>query len=67
MKFSPKVGRYFFYGLLVAGALALCGALTLNSFSAVGDALGMNPMWLGGLCCVIPFVLAGIALANESQ
>ena len=67
MKISPKVSRYFFYGLVVAGALFLCGALTVNSMTSVGDQLGINPMWLGGLCCIIPFALAGIALANESR
>ena len=67
MKLSPKVTRIFFYGVLAAGALFLCTTVTLNSFTNVGERLGMNPMWLGGLCCVVPFVLGGIALANESK
>lgn len=67
MKLSPKVTRFFFYGVIAAAALFLCFTVTMNSFSAAGERLGMNPMWLGGLCCVIPFVLGGIALANESQ
>jgi hypothetical protein len=67
MKLSPKVSRYFFYGLVVAGALFLCTTLTLNSFTNVGERFGINPMWLGGLCCVVPFVLGGLALANESS
>lgn len=67
MKLSPKVTRYFFYGLVAAGLLFLCTTLTLNTFTAAGDAVGINPVWLGALCCIVPFVLAGIALANESQ
>ena len=67
MKLSPRVTRMFFYGALAAAALFLCYTLTINSFSAVGEAIGINPMWLGGVCCVIPFVLAGIVLANESR
>lgn len=66
-KISPKVMRYFFYGAVAAGALFLCVTLTLNTFTAAGDAVGMNPVWLAGLCCIVPFVLAGVALANESQ
>ena len=67
MKLSPKVTRMFFYGVVAAAALFLCYSLTINSFTSVGNRLGVNPMWLGGLCCVIPFVLGGIALANESR
>jgi hypothetical protein len=67
MKLSPRIGRVFFYGLVAAGALFLCTTLTLNSFTSVGERVGINPMWLGGLCCVVPFALAGLALANESS
>jgi hypothetical protein len=67
MTVSPKVFRYFFYGLMAAGGLSLCGLLALNSFESAADRTGLNSLWLVGLCCVIPFVLAGIALANESR
>lgn len=67
MPISPKVTRFFFYGLLIAGGLFLCSVLTLRSFDAAGDAVGLNPVWLAGLCCIVPFVLAGLALANESR
>lgn len=67
MKLSPRVTRFFFYGLVGAGALFLCTTVTLNTFTNLGERAGINPLWLGGLCCVVPFVLAGVALANESQ
>lgn len=67
MKLSPKVTRFFFYGLVAAGALFLCTTFTLRSFTSVGERTGIDPIWLAGLCCVIPFVLAGIALRNESM
>lgn len=66
MKIAPKVSRFFFYGLIAAGVLFLCATLTLRTFTSAGEIIGLNSMWLAGLCCVIPFVLAGIALSNES-
>ncbi|MEO0562936.1 MAG: hypothetical protein AAF125_12570 [Chloroflexota bacterium] len=67
MKLSPKVLRYFFYGLVVMGAGMLCMLFTVNTYSAASTRLWFNPLWLVAGCCVVPFVLAGIALANESR
>lgn len=67
MRMTPKVSRFFFYGLVAAGVLFLCATITLRTFSGASEAIGINPMWLSGLCCIIPFVLGGIALANESK
>jgi hypothetical protein len=66
-KLSPKVMRFAFYGAVAAGILFLCATLTLRSLNAAGTASGINPAWLAGLCCLIPIVLAGMALANESR
>ena len=67
MRVSPKVTRRFVYGLLIAGILFLIYSLSANTVTALDNALPFNPIWLGGLCCVIPLVLAGLALRNESQ
>lgn len=66
-RLSARFTRWLFYAALAAGALFLCVTATLTSFASAGEATGFNPVWLAGLCCVGPLVLAGVALANESR
>ncbi len=67
MKLSRTVLRVVFYGALVAGGLLLCGLLTTRGWAAATSEVGMRFSWIVGLCCLIPIVLGGIALARESQ
>ncbi|MEM6281245.1 MAG: hypothetical protein AAF787_03550 [Chloroflexota bacterium] len=67
MKISSRVIRVFFYGLVVAGVLYILFTLAARSFDAAANVTGLGAGWLAGLCCLAPFVLAGIALARESS
>ncbi len=64
---GPKVTRYLFYAVLVAGGVFLCATLALSTFTSTSQATGLNTPWLLGLCCIVPIGLAGWALANESR
>lgn len=67
MRFTPKMTRIVFYVLLAAGALFLCVTVSLNSFTSVSERTGIESTWLASLCCIVPIVLGGIALRNESR
>ncbi len=66
-RLSPKVLRWAFYGAVVAGGMFVCGTLALRSMDVATQATGLGTATLAGLCCLVPIVLGGIALANESK
>jgi hypothetical protein len=67
MKLSRNLLRGVFYSALIVGGLLLCGLLTSRGWATATSEVGMRLSWIVGLCCLIPIVLGGIALAKESQ
>lgn len=64
---NSKVLRYGFYALLVLGVIVAVGGIGFQMLDTAAAATRIGAGWLAGLCCLVPIVLGGIALANESQ